>query len=63
VQDIEEMKREGLTIKAISKLTGWDRKTIRKYLIKPEAAPVYGPREPRPSKLVDCNIEKSSSVL
>ncbi len=51
VQNIEELKRQGLSIKAISKLTGWDRKTIRKYLIKPKAAPVYGPREPRPSKL------------
>jgi transposase len=51
VHNIEELKRQGLSIKAISKLTGWDRKTIRKYLIKPEAAPVYGPREPRSSKL------------
>src|SRR5262249_38632071 len=38
-------------MKAISKLTGGERKTIRKYLIKPEAAPSYGPREPRASKL------------
>ena len=51
VQTIEELKREGLSIKAISKLTGWDRKTVRKYLIKPEAPPVYGPRSLRPSKL------------
>ena len=51
MHDIERLKREGLSIKAISKLTGWDRKTIRKYLIKPEAAPSYGPREPRASKL------------
>ncbi len=51
VQEIEELKRQGLSIKAISKLTGCDRKTIRKYLAQPEAAPVYGPREPRPSKL------------
>jgi transposase len=51
VQEIEQLKREGLSIKAISKLTGWDRKTIRKYLIKADAAPTYGPREPRPSKL------------
>jgi hypothetical protein len=35
VQEIEQLKREGLSIKAISKLTGWDRKTLRKYLIKP----------------------------
>src|SRR5437763_2473954 len=51
VQEIEELKRQGLTIKAISKVTGCDRKTIRKYLARPEAAPVYGPREARPSKL------------
>ena len=51
MQDIEELKRQGLGIKAISKLTGWDRKTIRKYLAQPEAAPVYGPRERRASRL------------
>lgn len=51
VQEIEELKRQGLSINAISKLTGNDRKTIRKYLAQPEAAPVYGPREQRPSKL------------
>jgi transposase len=51
VHDIERLRREGLSIKAISKLTGFDRKTIRKYLIKPEAAPTYGPRGPRASKL------------
>ena len=51
VQEIEELKRQGLSIKAISKLTGCDRKTIRKYLAQPEAAPAYGPRGPRPSKL------------
>jgi transposase len=32
VKDIEELKRQGLSIRAISKLTGFDRKTIRKYL-------------------------------
>jgi transposase len=51
VQEIEELKRQGLSINAISKLTGCDRKTIRKYLAQPETAPVYGPREPKPSKL------------
>ena len=51
VQEIEELKRQGLSIKAISKLTGNDRKTIRKYLAQTEVAPVYGPREQRPSKL------------
>jgi hypothetical protein len=51
VQEIEELKLQGLSIKAISKLTGCDRKTIRKYLAQPEGVPVYGPRESRASKL------------
>src|SRR5947209_8865169 len=46
-----EMKREGLSTQAISKLTGYDRKTVRKYLLKPEAVPRYGPRLKRASKL------------
>jgi transposase len=51
VSDIEELKRQGLSIQAISKLTGFDRKTVRKYLLQPEGMPVYGPRPARPSKL------------
>jgi transposase len=33
------MKREGLSTQAISTLTGYDRKTVRKYLLEPEAVP------------------------
>ena len=51
VQQMVEMKREGLSTQAISKLTGYDRKTVRKYLLKPEAVPRYGPRLKRSSKL------------
>ena len=51
VQEIEELKRQGLSIRAISRLTGYDRKTISKYLIHPEGAPVYGPRAKQPGKL------------
>jgi transposase len=51
VQDIEELKRQGLSVRAISRLTGYDRKTIRKYLIEPDKAPVYGPRAKQPGKL------------
>lgn len=51
VQEIEELKREGLSVKAISKLTGYDRKTVRKYLRDPQMSPVYGPRPKRPGKL------------
>jgi transposase len=51
VSDIEELTRRGLSTQPISKLTGFDLKTIRKYLLKPEGTPVYGPRPARASKL------------
>jgi len=51
VQEIEELKRQGLSIQAISRLTGYDRKTIRQYLIRPDGVPMYGPRPPQPGKL------------
>jgi transposase len=51
VQDIEELKRQGLSIRAVSRLTGYDRKTIRKYLIEPDRVPVYGPGGKQPGKL------------
>jgi len=51
VQEIVELKRQGLTVSDISELIGHDRKTTRKYLQEPERIPVYGPRAPRPSKL------------
>jgi transposase len=44
VEEINQLKREGLSILAISNLTGYDRKTIRKYLLTPAARPVYPPR-------------------
>ena len=53
--DIAEMKRQGLSIQRISQLTGFDRKTIRKYLLAlPATAPAYGPRQAgtrKPGKL------------
>jgi transposase len=51
VQDFEELRRQGLSIQAISNMTGFDRKTVRKYLLQPEGVPVYGPRPPGASKL------------
>ena len=51
VHHIMELKREGLSVQAISGLTGMDRKTVRKYLLSPEGVPVYGPRDPKASKL------------
>jgi transposase len=51
VEEINELKREGLSIQAISQLTGFDRKTIRKYLLQPTGRPVYSPRPALMSKL------------
>jgi transposase len=50
VEDLKELKQQGLSIRAISRLTGLARKTVRRYLLG-SGVPVYGPREPRPSQL------------
>ncbi len=42
MHELEELRREGLSILAISELTGYDRKTIRKYLLEPEGVQVRG---------------------
>jgi transposase len=51
MREIQELKRQGLSVSAISTLTGYDRKTVRKYLSAAAPVPVYGPRAPRASKL------------
>jgi transposase len=51
VQELKELQRQGMSIQAISKLTGWDRKTIRKYMRAAGVVPEYGPRPAQPSKL------------
>jgi transposase len=40
VDQIEDLRRDGLSLRTISELTGYDRKTIRKYLIGSAGAPV-----------------------
>ena len=50
VNNICELKRQGLSISRISEITNFDRKTIRKYL-RDNGTPVYGPRAPRRSIL------------
>lgn len=49
VKEIEALKRQGVSLSGIAGLTGFDRKTVRKYLEQPEAAPIYGPRAARAS--------------
>jgi transposase len=51
VDEVVELKRQGLSIRAIGRLTGYDRKTIRRYLGSPASRPVYGPRPLAESKL------------
>jgi len=48
---IQQLKDEGLSIKAIASRTGLDRKTVRKHLKRGLQAPLYGPRAPRPCLL------------
>ena len=51
VEEISELKQEGLSIRAISRLTGYSRGTISKYLLEPTSRPVYGPRPTAVGKL------------
>jgi transposase len=51
VHELEQMKQSGLSVSAISEVTGFDRKTVRKYLLEPEAVPAYRPRVASASKL------------
>ena len=48
VHELEQMKQSGLSVSAISELTGYDRKTVRKYLLEPEGLPNVWPAS-RPS--------------
>ena len=48
---ILDLARQGLTVAAIARRTGHDRKTIRKYIERGLEPPTYKPREPGPSLL------------
>ncbi|MDO9714555.1 helix-turn-helix domain-containing protein, partial [Paracraurococcus lichenis] len=48
---ILDLARQGLSVSAIARRTGRDRKTIRKYVERGLEPPVYKPREPGPSLL------------
>jgi transposase len=51
VLTIHDLHRQGLSIQAIARRAGLDRKTVRKYLARGLEPPVYGPRAPRGSIL------------
>jgi transposase len=44
---ILDLHRQGLSVSAIARQTGADRKTVRKYIARGLEAPAYGPRLPR----------------
>ena len=46
---ILDLHRQGLSVSAIARQSGIDRKTVRKYIERGLEAPVYGPRKPRQS--------------
>jgi transposase len=48
---ILDLARQGLTVSAIARRTGHDRKTVRKYIERGLEPPAYKPREPSPSPL------------
>ena len=48
---IHDLKRQGLSVSAIARQTGLDRKTVRKHLAGGVKAPVYKPRPARPREL------------
>ena len=49
---ILDLHRQGLTVSAIARQLGIDRKTVRKYIARGLEPPVYGPRKPR-QRLID----------
>jgi transposase len=48
---ILDLHRQGLTISAIARRTGLDRKTVHRYIERGLEPPVYTPRPPRPTKV------------
>ncbi len=52
---IHDLKRQGLTVSAIARKLGLDRKTVRRYLDRGMEPPVYGPWAPR-ARLYRCTV-------
>ena len=58
---IHDLKRQRLSVSAIARKTGLDRKTVGKYLQRGLGGPLCGPRAPRPRLIEpfeDCLREK-----
>ena len=48
---ILELHRQGVSVSAIAREVGLDRKTVHKYIERGLEPPMYGPRPPRTSKI------------
>jgi transposase len=48
---ILDLHRQGISVSAIARRAGLDRKTVRKYIASGLKPPTYGPRQPRPTQL------------
>src|SRR6185312_14082955 len=48
---ILELHRQGVSVSAIARQLGLDRKTVQKYIARGLEPPQYGPRPPRASKI------------
>ena len=48
---ILDLHRQGLSVSAIARESGFDRKTVRRYIERGLEPPRYGPRKPRPRLL------------
>ncbi len=48
---ILDLHRQGLSVSAIAARTGFDRKTVRKWIERGLVAPAYGPRAPQPKAI------------
>jgi transposase len=57
VEEVVELKRQGLSIRAISRLTGYDRTTISKYLSAPAPSNTTPGRRMR-----SCPLPKSERI-
>jgi transposase len=51
VVKILDLHRQGLSVSEIARQSGFDRKTIRRYIERGLEPPIYGPRKPRPALL------------
>lgn len=59
---IHDLRRQGLSLSAIARRTGLNRKTVRKYLDRGLEIPVYGPRAPRPRLLEPYEVYLAAKI-